>query len=79
VLGVIENMAYFACPKCGEKVYPFGEGAVKALAEKYGLDFLGQLPLDPLNGGRDVITSDESPPARMTEEITDKILEKLGL
>ncbi|HUL61595.1 MAG TPA: Mrp/NBP35 family ATP-binding protein [Methanocella sp.] len=79
VLGVVENMAYFECPGCHEKVYPFGEDAVKALAEKYGLDFLGQLPLDPLNGGRDVITSEDSPPARMTEEIADKILEKLGL
>jgi ATP-binding protein involved in chromosome partitioning len=77
VLGIVENMAYFECPGCREKVFPFGEGAVKKLAEKYGLPFLGQLPLDPLNGGRDVITSDDSPAARMTGELTDRILEML--
>ncbi len=77
VLGIVENMAYFECPGCRERVFPFGEGAVKTLAEKYGLKFLGQLPLDPLNGGRDVITSDDSPAVRMTGELTDRILEML--
>ena len=77
VLGIVENMAYFECPGCRERVFPFGEGAVKELAEKYGLKFLGQLPLDPLNGGRDVITSDDSPAVRMTGELTDRILETL--
>ena len=66
VLGIVENMAYFECPGCREKVFPFGEGAVEKLAEKYGLQFIGQLPLDPLNEGKDVITSDDSPAARMT-------------
>jgi ATP-binding protein involved in chromosome partitioning len=77
VLGIVENMAYFECPGCRERVFPFGEGAVKKLAEKYGLKFLGQLPLDPLNEGRDVITSDDSPAVRMTGELTDRILETL--
>ena len=27
VLGIVENMAYFECPGCREKVYPFGEGS----------------------------------------------------
>jgi ATP-binding protein involved in chromosome partitioning len=79
VLGIVENMAYYECPGCHEKVFPFGEGKVKALADKYGIKFLGQLPLDPLSGGRDVITSDDSPPARMTEEISGIILDMLGL
>ena len=70
-------MAYFECPGFQEIVYPFGTGAVRALAERYGLHYLGQLPLDPLNGGRDVITSDDSPAARMTGELTDTILETL--
>jgi ATP-binding protein involved in chromosome partitioning len=77
VLGIVENMAYFECPGCRERVFPFGEGAVKKLAEKYGLKFLGQLPLDPLNEGRDVITSDDSPAVHMTGELTDRILETL--
>jgi ATP-binding protein involved in chromosome partitioning len=52
VLGIVESMAYFECPGCHEKVFPFGEGAVKDLAEKYGLKFLGQLPLDPPERGK---------------------------
>jgi ATP-binding protein involved in chromosome partitioning len=79
VLGIVENMAYYQCPGCHEKVFPFGEGTVKALADKYGINYLGQLPLDPLSGGRDVITSDDSPPVRMTEEISGIILNMLGL
>lgn len=77
VLGIVENMAYFECPGCHEIVYPFGTGAVQALADRYGLRYLGQLPLDPLNGGRDVITSDNSPAVRMTDELTDSILKTL--
>jgi ATP-binding protein involved in chromosome partitioning len=77
VLGIVENMAYFKCPGCSEVVYPFGTGAVQALADRYGLQYLGQLPLDPLNEGRDVITSDDSPAARMTDELTERILKTL--
>jgi len=73
VLGLVENMAYFMCHGCHEKLFPFGEGKVKELAEKYGLQLIGQLPLDPLNSGKDVITSDESPAVRMTGEITGSI------
>jgi len=74
MLGILENMAFYECPGCRERVFPFGEGKVKALSDKYDLRFLGQLPLDPLNGGRDIITADDSPTVSMTEEITDKIL-----
>ncbi|WP_424357525.1 Mrp/NBP35 family ATP-binding protein [Methanocella sp. MCL-LM] len=77
VLGLVENMAYYECPGCREKVYPFGDGKVRELAGKYDLSFLGQLPLDPMNSGKDVIVSDESPAARMAEEITGKILKSL--
>jgi len=45
VLGVIENMSYFACPKCGERTDLFGHGGARLTAEKAGLDFLGEIPL----------------------------------
>ncbi|OPY25493.1 MAG: antiporter inner membrane protein [Methanocella sp. PtaU1.Bin125] len=73
VMGVVENMAYFECPGCHEKVFPFGEGTVEKLARRYGLSVIGQLPLDPLNSGKDVITSGESPAVRMTAAVTDEI------
>jgi ATP-binding protein involved in chromosome partitioning len=56
ILGVVENMAYFECPGCHEKVYPFGEDTVKRLCEKYGLTLLGSIPMDAANRGGDVIT-----------------------
>jgi ATP-binding protein involved in chromosome partitioning len=58
ILGVVENMAYFECPGCHEKVYPFGEDTVKGLCDKYGLTLLGSIPIDAANRGGDVITRD---------------------
>lgn len=47
VLGLVENMAGFFCPHCGEKVDLFtGEGAKKA-ARDFNLDILGTIPFDP--------------------------------
>ena len=46
VLGIIENMSYFACPSCGEICDIFGTGGAKAEAERLGLPFLGGIPLD---------------------------------
>ena len=46
VLGFIENMSYFLCPHCGERTEIFSHGGAKAEAEKLGVEFLGELPLD---------------------------------
>ena len=47
ILGVVENMSGFACPHCGEVTEIFSRGAGEELARKYGIPFLGRLPLDP--------------------------------
>ena len=47
VIGIVENMAYMACPDCGKKLYPFGEGRTAEVAAKHGLPLLAQLPIDP--------------------------------
>ncbi len=46
VLGLIENMSYFLCPKCGERTEIFGHGGARREAETLGMDFLGEVPLD---------------------------------
>lgn len=46
VLGIVENMSYFFCPKCGEKVYIFGKGRSEILYRKYRLEFIVQIPID---------------------------------
>ena len=45
VLGIIENMAGYACPHCGQESDPFGNGGAEASAKALGLPFLGRLPL----------------------------------
>lgn len=45
VLGVIENMATYTCPHCGEDSHPFGTGGAEAAATDMGVPFLGRLPL----------------------------------
>ena len=45
VIGIIENMATYACPHCGEQSHPFGTGGAEAAAAEMGVPFLGRLPL----------------------------------
>lgn len=47
IFGIIENMSYFACPHCGERTEIFGHGGAREAADDLGLEFLGELPLDP--------------------------------
>jgi len=47
VLGIIENMSYFECPNCAQRTEIFSHGGGIALAEKLGVEALGQIPLDP--------------------------------
>ena len=45
VLGIVENMAGYQCPHCGEASDPFGQGGAEASAKQLGVPFLGRLPL----------------------------------
>lgn len=46
VIGLIENMAGYACPACGAISDPFGQGGAEAAARAMGVPFLGRIPLD---------------------------------
>ncbi len=46
IIGMIENMAGYVCPKCGDVSEPFGHGGAEAAASEMGLAFLGRIPLD---------------------------------
>jgi ATP-binding protein involved in chromosome partitioning len=46
IIGLIENMAGYICPHCGEVSDPFGRGGAEAAAEELGIEFLGRIPLD---------------------------------
>ena len=45
VIGVVENMAGYLCPHCGQPSDPFGSGGAEAAARALGVDFLGRIPL----------------------------------
>jgi len=47
VLGLVENMSYVICPKCGERIKVFGDKDAAGAAKKFGLALLDELPLDP--------------------------------
>ena len=58
ITGIVENMSGFVCPDCGKVSYIFSKDGGKKLAEKYGVPFLGAIPIDPSVG----ISGDEGKP-----------------
>jgi ATP-binding protein involved in chromosome partitioning len=81
VLGIIENMAAYACPHCGEASHPFGSGGAEASAEEMGVPFLGRLPLSlEIREGSDAghpPAAGSGPDADAFSEIATKLLETL--
>jgi ATP-binding protein involved in chromosome partitioning len=65
VLGVIENMSGFVCPKCGELTHIFSKGGAKEMTDEMNIPFLGEIPLDPVivekgDSGTPFISRDEN-------------------
>lgn len=80
ILGIVENMSGFACPKCGEVVGIFQSGGGEKIAADFKVPFLGKLPIDPAIGtacdaGRPFIQSHAaSETAHMLRDIIKPIL-----
>ena len=85
VLGIVENMSTHICSNCGEVEAIFGEGGGQRMADEYGVDFLGGLPLDiSIREGTDsgkpsVVADPESKIAKIYREIARKAAAKLAL
>jgi ATP-binding protein involved in chromosome partitioning len=83
VLGIIENMSTFVCPKCGEHTDIFGHGGAKTEAERLGVPFLGAIPLDMeirarSDSGRPITATDpDSPHAKTYREVAAKTWSEL--
>ncbi len=81
VLGIVENMAGFSCPKCGHVEAIFSSGGGARTAEALGLPLLGSVPIDPavVSGGDTgkpvVLELPDSASARVFVEIADAIAE----
>jgi ATP-binding protein involved in chromosome partitioning len=46
ILGIVENMSIYVCPNCGHEAHVFGHGGARAEAERLGVPFLGEVPLE---------------------------------
>ena len=81
VAGLVENMSGFVCPCCKEVTQVFASGAGEMLAGKYGIRFLGKLPLDPaICAGGDAgnpFSSGSSPASEAFRAVTAGILEEM--
>ena len=78
ILGIIENMSYFLCPNCGERSEIFGHGGARMEAEKLGVEFLGEIPLnmdirEKSDSGQPIVVSEpNSVYARVYLDIAEK-------
>ncbi len=83
ILGIIENMSYYICEKCGHHADIFGHAGAKQTAESLGETFLGEIPLhikireNADNGTPIVMVEPESPYTKAYEEIATKIIRQL--
>lgn len=83
VLGIIENMSYYVCPKCGDEAHIFGHGGAKAEAARLSTDFLGEIPLDiaireTADAGEPIVVSKpNSPHAKAYRDLAAKIWDKV--
>jgi ATP-binding protein involved in chromosome partitioning len=64
VMGIVENMSFFQCPHCAERTDVFGHGGGRAQAEKMGVPFLAEIPLEPSIRS----SGDEGRPVAATQE-----------
>jgi ATP-binding protein involved in chromosome partitioning len=83
VLGIVENMSYFLCPKCGERSEIFGHGGAREEADKLGVPFLGEVPLHldirttSDSGHPIVVAKPDSPHAQVYKNIAGRVWKQL--
>jgi ATP-binding protein involved in chromosome partitioning len=85
VLGIVENMSYFLCPKCGERSEIFGHGGAREEAEKLEVPFLGEIPLHldirvTSDSGQPIVASlPDSPHALAYKNIAGRVWKALSV
>ncbi len=83
LLGIVENMSYFIAPDTGKRYDIFGHGGARREAERLGVAFLGEVPLEmqireTSDSGRPVVVSDpDGPQAKVYRAIARKVRERL--
>jgi ATP-binding protein involved in chromosome partitioning len=72
-LGIIENMSYYLCPKCGHRDELFDHGGAKNSAKELGVPFLGEIPLNV--GIR--LQGDAGAPEKLFSDTPDYVIESI--
>ncbi|MBN2546373.1 MAG: Mrp/NBP35 family ATP-binding protein [Spirochaetes bacterium] len=84
ILGIIENMAGFVCPKCGEKINIFKSGGAEKACKDFNVKLLGQIPIDTDivdsgdNGKAYVYYYNQKEGAIIYNKISEQIMNSLG-
>lgn len=84
VLGIVENMSFFACPHCGKTSHIFSSGGGKRTADKLDIPLLGQIPIDPAitEGGDSGVpisrSAPDSEPALAYRSLAGKVAAQLS-
>ena len=85
ILGLVENMSYYQCSACGSQQHLFGKEGARKVSERYGIPFLGEIPLDPGicrscdEGVPIVISAPKSLHARAFIEIAEKLAAQISI
>jgi Mrp family chromosome partitioning ATPase len=77
ILGLVENMSYAVCPKCGERIEVFGPSQAMRTAMQLGVPLLGHLPLDPELARRCDAGEVDQYAAESFEPIAEQIVERV--
>jgi ATP-binding protein involved in chromosome partitioning len=84
ILGIVENMSFHICPKCGHESHIFGSGGAERMAKDYGTELLGQLPLDEAirsqadSGKPTVVSEPDGPIAAIYKKIARRAAVKVA-
>ena len=85
ILGIVENMSYFLCPRCDERTEIFSHGGARQAAEAMGVPFLGEVPLNVAireggDSGRPITAIDpDSPLAAIYRDVAGAVAQQISI
>ena len=85
ILGIVENMSYFQCQRCGEKTEIFSHGGGEKTSQHYNVPLLGKIPIDPHireggDSGKPIVIADPSSPQSETFiKISEAVAAKISM
>ena len=85
ILGIVENMSYFLCPRCDERMEIFSHGGARQAAEAMGVHFLGEVPLNVAireggdNGKPITAIQPDSPLAAIYRDVAGAVAQQISI